>query len=81
VFPRFPIVRAQEGGNVEYISNTVLTPAAAPVAPLAAKPTTVVTLKRESKPIGTIATVSEAIDRHLLDDSRIALDFLGRALS
>jgi HK97 family phage major capsid protein len=81
VFPRFPMVPVAEGGSVEYISNTVLTPAAAPVAPLALKPTTVVTLKREAKNIQTIATVSEPIDRHLLDDSTVALDFLGRALS
>jgi HK97 family phage major capsid protein len=81
VFARFPQVTVEDGGSIEYLTNTVLTPNAAPVLPLAVKPTTIVTLKRESKPFSTIATVSEPIDRHVLEDAQVALDFLGRALS
>ena len=49
-----------DGDEVRYVAATTETPAAAPVAAGAVKPTTVLTTAVQTAPVQTIATVSEA---------------------
>lgn len=76
LLPTFPVT----SDRVEYLRQTVLTNNAGAVAAGALKPTSVITVARETAPIRVIAHVSEALDRSILSDTKQLADFIDRQM-
>jgi HK97 family phage major capsid protein len=69
-----------DSDTVNYVRQSVLTIAAAPVAAGAEKPTSTITIEKVSTPVQVIAHISEPIDRSILSDFDSLTEFLDAEL-